>query len=59
LYSFDCDFQDEEKIEKRSARAIELERIQNNIRVLSEMLIHYNSSTVTEAERETMNVTMN
>ncbi|CAF3740690.1 unnamed protein product [Rotaria sp. Silwood1] len=45
---------DEEKIEKLSNRAIELEKVQNNIRVLSEMLIHYNHSTVTEAEKETM-----
>ncbi|CAF1375750.1 unnamed protein product [Adineta steineri] len=45
---------DEEKIEKLSNRAVELEKVQNNVRVLSEMLIHYNHSTVTEAERETM-----
>lgn len=47
---------DEEKTEKLSNRAIELEKVQNNIRVLSEMLIHYNQSTVTEAEKETMSV---
>ncbi|CAM4791759.1 unnamed protein product [Rotaria magnacalcarata] len=45
---------DEEKIEKLSNRATELEKVQNNVRVLSEMLIHYNHSTVTEAEKETM-----
>lgn len=45
---------DEEKIEKLSNRASELEKIQNNIRVLSEMLTHYNHSTVTEPEKETM-----
>ncbi|UJR10896.1 hypothetical protein I4U23_015084 [Adineta vaga] len=45
---------DEEKIEKLSTRAVELEKVQNNVRVLSEMLIHYNQSTVTEAEKETM-----
>jgi ADP-ribosylation factor-binding protein GGA len=45
---------DEEKIEKLTNRASELEKVQNNIRVLSEMLIHYNHSTVTEAEKETM-----
>ena len=37
-------------------RATELEKVQNNIRVLSEMLIHFNHSTVTDAEKETMTV---
>jgi hypothetical protein len=49
---------DEEKIEKLSMRADELEKVENNIRVLSEMLIHYNHSTVTEAEKETMTVSL-
>lgn len=47
---------DEEKTEKLSNRAIEFEKFQSNIWVLSEMLVHYNQSTVTEAEKETMSV---
>lgn len=45
---------DEEKIEKLSSRAQELEKIQNNIRVLAEMLTHFNPSTVSEPEKETI-----
>ncbi|CAF0734273.1 unnamed protein product [Didymodactylos carnosus] len=45
---------DEEKTEKLSNRVTELEKINNNIRVLTEMLVHYNHSSVTDAEKETM-----
>lgn len=45
---------DEEKIEKLSNRAQELEKIQNNVRLLSDMLIHFNSTTISDGEKETM-----
>ncbi|CAF0913471.1 unnamed protein product [Didymodactylos carnosus] len=45
---------DEEKTEKISNRIIELEKINNNVRVLTEMLVHYNHTSVTDAEKETM-----
>ena len=46
--------QDEIKTEKISNRINELEHINNNIRLLNDMLLNYNSATVTDSEKETI-----
>ena len=46
--------QDELKTEKTSHRINELEHINNNMKLLNEMLLNYNSSTITESEKETI-----
>lgn len=46
--------QDEIKTEKTSNRINELEHISNNMKLLSEMLLNYNSSNATESEMETI-----
>ncbi|RNA21639.1 ADP-ribosylation factor-binding GGA1 [Brachionus plicatilis] len=46
--------QDEMKTEKISNRINELEHINNNIRLLNDMLLNYNSASVTESEKETI-----
>ncbi|CAF0976858.1 unnamed protein product [Brachionus calyciflorus] len=46
--------QDELKTEKISNRINELEHINNNIKLLNEMLLNYNSQRVNESEKETI-----
>lgn len=46
--------QDEMKTEKISNRINDLEHINNNIRLLNDMLLNYNTATVTESEKETI-----
>ena len=48
--------QDEIKTEKISTRINELEQINNNIKLLSEMLHEYNKHKVTTSEKETIKV---
>ena len=49
--------QDEIKTEKTSNRINELEHINNNMKLLGEMLINYNKSSASESEIETIKVT--
>jgi ADP-ribosylation factor-binding protein GGA len=46
--------QDEIKIEKTSHRINELEQINNNMKLLNEMLLNHNQATALESERETI-----
>lgn len=48
--------QDEIKIEKQSNRINELELVNNNVRLLNDMLLSYNQKSSTESERETIKV---
>jgi ADP-ribosylation factor-binding protein GGA len=48
--------QEEMKIEKTSHRINELEHINNNMKLLSEMLLNYNKSVATDSETETIKV---
>lgn len=46
--------QDAERIEKVSKRVTELETVNNNLKLLSEMLAHYDPNTATESDKEVM-----
>ena len=48
--------QDEIKIEKQSNRINELELVNNNIKLLNDMLLNFNRKSSTESERETIKV---
>jgi hypothetical protein len=48
--------QDEIKTEKISLRINELDQVNNNVKLLNEMLFHYNKSSTSESEKETMKV---
>jgi ADP-ribosylation factor-binding protein GGA len=48
--------QEEMKIEKTSHRINELEHINNNMKLLSEMLLNYNKSKASDSETETIKV---
>lgn len=48
--------QDEIKIEKQSNRINELELVTNNVKLLNDMLLNFNSKSSTESERETIKV---
>lgn len=47
--------QDEMHTEKVSHRMIELEHINNNVKLLNDMLLNYNQGLATESEKETIN----
>ena len=53
---FSSTIKDEIKIEKTSNRINELEHINNNMKLLNEMLLNYNHATAIESERETIKV---
>lgn len=48
--------QDEIKIEKQSNRINELELVNNNVKLLNDMLLNFNRKSSTESERETIKV---
>jgi hypothetical protein len=48
--------QEEMKIEKTSHRINELEHINNNMKLLCEMLLNYNRSKASDSETETIKV---
>jgi hypothetical protein len=49
-------FKDELKVEKVSTRINELELINNNIKLLNDMLLNYNPTATNESEKETIKV---
>jgi ADP-ribosylation factor-binding protein GGA len=48
--------QDEIKIEKQSTRINELELMNNNVKLLNDMLLNYNQKLSSESEKETIKV---
>lgn len=49
-------FKDELKVEKISARINELELMNNNIKLLNDMLLNYNPNITSDSEKETIKV---
>ena len=49
-------FQDSERIEKVSRRMQELEVVENNIKVLTEMLAYYSPGSANQSEKDIMKV---
>lgn len=51
-----CSMQDEARIQKVSRRLHTLEEVNNNVKLLSEMLLHYSKEDSAEADKELMKV---
>jgi ADP-ribosylation factor-binding protein GGA len=49
-------WQDEARIQKVTKRLHTLEEVNNNVKLLHEMLLHYNQEHSSEADRELMKV---
>ena len=48
--------QDMERMEKKSKRTLELETVNNNVKLLTEMLQHYSPGSATESDQEILKV---
>ena len=48
--------QDAERMDRKSKRMQELETVNNNVKLLNEMLQHYSTTTATEADTDIMKV---